>query len=212
MFNELRRFGLLPLVKIDNEEDALSVAKALSEGGLPAMEISFRSFAHSKALRLISKELPAFYAGVGNILNKDQLLRALDSHAKFAFSPGVCPATVAEACKRSVIYAPGVCTPTDMLMALNAGASSFQFFPAAQAGGITMLKALIEPVQHLGVEFFVKGGITPEMAEGYLKVPQVAASSAPWVAAPELIAAKDWAKITENAKAAVLLVRRLRAL
>ena len=210
MFRDLRKFGVIPLVKVDSEEDALAVAKALSAGGLPAMEITFRSFAHSKAIRAIAKELPDFLIGVGNILNKDQLLRAIESHAKFAFSPGVCHDTAAEANKKNIVYAPGVCSPTDILSALAAGSADFQFFPAEQAGGVTMLKAIMEPVQHLGVEFFAKGGLTPDKVEEYLKIPQVAAVSAPWVATPELISAKDWAKITDNAKAAIAIVKRLR--
>jgi 2-dehydro-3-deoxyphosphogluconate aldolase/(4S)-4-hydroxy-2-oxoglutarate aldolase len=211
MFRDLRKFGVLPLVKVDSEEDALAVAKALIAGGLPAMEITFRSFAHSKAIRAIAKELPEFLIGVGNILNKDQFLRAFESHAKFAFSPGVSPETVAEANRRNIVYAPGVCSPTDILSALSAGSADLQFFPAEQAGGAAMLKAIMEPVQHLGVEFFIKGGVTPEKVEEYLRIPQVAAVSAPWIATPELISAKDWAKISDNAKAATGIVKRIRA-
>ncbi len=210
MFRDLRKFGVIPLVRVESEEDALAVAKALAAGGLPAMEINFRSFAHSKALRAISKEMPEFLAGAGNILSKDQLARAVDAHAKFAFSPGVCPETIAEANKLNIVYAPGVCSPTDILMALASGAADFQFFPAEQAGGVAMLRAIMEPVQHLGVEFFVKGGTTPEKTEDYLKIPQVAAVSAPWIATPELISAKDWAKITDNAKTATGIVKRVR--
>lgn len=210
MFKDLRRFGVIPLVKAENEEDALAVAKALVAGGLPVMEINFRSFGHSKAVRAVVKEMPEFLIGVGNILSKDQLIRAVDCHARFAFSPGVCHETSGEANKRNIVYAPGVCSPTDILSALAAGSADFQFFPAEQAGGVTMLRAIMEPVQHLGVEFFIKGGVTPEKMEDYLKIPQVAAVSASWIATPELIAAKDWAKITDNAKAAIGMVKRIR--
>jgi len=209
MFRDLRKFGVVPLVKVESEEDALSVAKALVAGGLPVMEICFRSFVHSKAIRAIAKELPDFLIGVGNILSKDQLLRAIDSHAKFAFSPGVEPATIAEANKRNIVYAPGVCCPTDILTALSSGSADLQFFPAEQSGGVEMLKAIMEPVQHLGVEFFAKGGITLEKAPVYLKIPHVAAVSAPWIASPEIVAAKDWQKVTENAKAAINMVKQL---
>jgi 2-dehydro-3-deoxyphosphogluconate aldolase / (4S)-4-hydroxy-2-oxoglutarate aldolase len=210
MFRDLRKFGVVPLVKVDGEDDAVSVAGALSAGGLPVMEISFRSFGHSKAICAVAKELPDFIIGVGNILNKDQLLRVLDAHARFAFSPGVSVETITEANKRNIVYAPGVCTPTDILSALSAGSADFQFVPAKQSGGVERLKALLEPVQHLGVEFFIKSGLTPERVKGYLEIPQVAAVSASWVATPELITAKDWAKITENAASSPEFMGKLR--
>jgi len=211
MFRDLRKFGIVPLVKVESDEEAVGVAKALTAGGLPVMEIVFRSFAHSKAIRAVAKELPQFLIGVGNILSKDQFLRAFDSQAKFAFSPGVSVDTIAEASRRNILFAPGVCTPTDILSALSAGSADLQFCPAEQAGGPAMLKALLEPVQHLGVEFFAKGGITMENAESYLQIPQVAAVSASWIATAELISVKDWDKIANNARAAVGLVKKLRS-
>ena len=86
MFSSIKKYGIVPLVKVETEEDAIAVAQALAQGGLPIMEIAFRSFAHCKAMRRISKEMPDFIVGAGNILNKDQLDRAVDASAKFAFS------------------------------------------------------------------------------------------------------------------------------
>lgn len=210
MFRDLRKFGVVPLVKAESEEDAIAIAKALIAGGLPVMELSFRSFNHSKALRAVAKEVPELLVGAGNILSKDQLTRAVEAHAKFAFSPGVCPETIAEANKRNIVYAPGVCTPSDILLALSSGAADFQFFPAEQSGGPAMLRALLEPVQHLGVEFFAKGSIPMERVEDYLRIPQVAAVSASWIATPEIVSDKDWAKVADNAKAAAGIVKRVR--
>lgn len=211
MFRDFRKFGVIPLVRAETEEDAMNVAKALAAGGLPAMELAFRSFAHSKAIRSIAKEMPDFLIGAGNILNKEQLLRAIDSHAKFAFSPGVNVDTIKEASKKTIVFAPGVCSPTDIETALLGGAADFQFFPAEPAGGVPMLKMMLEPFQHLGIEIFAKGGIGPEKVADYLKVPHVAAVSSAWIAPQDVIQRKEWGRISEEAAKAVSLVVKARA-
>ena len=185
MFSNLRDFGVVPFVKAETEEDALLTAQALVAGGLPIMELVFRSFAHSRAIRRIAKEMPDFIIGAGNILNKDQLVRAIDSSARFAFSPGTEPEMIS-------------------------GITEFQFFPAEQSGGAEVLKAICEPFHHLGIEFFAKGGITLENMKSYLVRKEVVAVSAPWIASPELVAAKDWAQITKNAAEAVETVLAIR--
>ena len=141
---------------------------ALVAGGLPIMELVFRSFAHSRAIRRIAKEMPDFIIGAGNILNKDQLVRAIDSSARFAFSPGTEPEMIKEASKRRIVFAPGVCTASNIQTAMLSGITEFQFFPAEQSGGAEVLKAICEPFHHLGIEFFAKGGITLENMKSYL--------------------------------------------
>lgn len=211
MFSSIKKYGIVPLVKVETEEDAIAVAQALAQGGLPIMEIAFRSFAHCKAMRRISKEMPDFIVGAGNILNKDQLDRAVDASAKFAFSPGTVPETISEAAKRKIMYAPGVCTPSDIERGLLAGAADFQFFPAEQSGGVDMLCAIAEPFRHLGIEFFAKGGITLEKIERYLKIPYVAGVSAEWIASADLISAKNWDAVKANAIKASEAASRIRS-
>ena len=174
------------------------------------MELVFRSFAHSRAIRRIAKEMPDFIIGAGNILNKDQLVRAIDSSARFAFSPGTEPEMIKEASKRRIVFAPGVCTASNIQTAMLSGITEFQFFPAEQSGGAEVLKAICEPFHHLGIEFFAKGGITLENMKSYLVRKEVVAVSAPWIASPELVAAKDWAQITKNAAEAVEAVLAIR--
>ena len=210
MFNKLREFGAVPFVQVTNEEDALDAAKALADGGLPVMELAFKSFAHYRAVKRISQELPGFHIGAGYILSKDQLARAIDSGAKFIFSPGVSPDIIRESLKQSVTFAPGVCTPTDILTALQAGAVDFKFFHAEQSGGVNTLKAISAPFLHLGTEFFVSGGVRHENVRDYLELPMVAAVSVPWVASPDIIAAKDWKRIRIEAEAVVELVNHIR--
>jgi 2-dehydro-3-deoxyphosphogluconate aldolase/(4S)-4-hydroxy-2-oxoglutarate aldolase len=97
------------------------------------------------------------------------------------------------------MFAPGACTPSDIENILLNGSVDFQYFPAEQSGGVERLKAMIEPFDHLPLDIFVKGGITPEKMPEYLKIPQVAAVSVDWIVTPEYIQAKNWDKITELA-------------
>jgi len=204
MFSALCKFKVIPLVKVKalDTDDALHVAEALSAGGLPVMELSFRRYSDSKAIRIISEKFPDFWIGAGGILNKDQLLRAVDAKAKFAMSPGVNPETIREASRRNIIYAPGACNPTDIEMIILNGSVDFQFFPAEQAGGIEMLKAIIEPFEHLPLEIYAKGGIGEDRMAEYLEIHQVTAVGAEWIVENDAILAKDWTKITETAKRA----------
>ncbi len=210
MFSNLRDFGVVPFVRAETEEEALCTAQALRSGGLPIMELVFRTFAHSRAIRRIAREMPDFIIGAGNILNKDQLVRAIDSSARFAFSPGTEMEMVREACSQRIVFAPGVCTASNIQLAMLSGVTEFQFFPAEQSGGVKVLAAISEPFQHLGIEFFVKGGVTLENMRGYLMRREVVAVSAPWIAPPELVTAKDWKRIAENAAEAVGAVRAIR--
>jgi 2-dehydro-3-deoxyphosphogluconate aldolase/(4S)-4-hydroxy-2-oxoglutarate aldolase len=206
MFN-LRKFRIIPSVKVDTYEEALMVAEALVEGGLPVMELMFRRHSDSKAIRSISQKFPDFLIGVGNILSRDQLLRAIDAGAAFAFAPGVNVETIKEAGKRNIMFAPGVCSPSDLENSLLHGSVDFQFYPAEPCGGIEMLKAIIDPFQHLGIEIFARGGITKEKVKDYLAIPQVAAISAAWIAPSEVIQSKNWRAITDEARNSLELNR-----
>lgn len=201
MFPNLRQFRIIPMVKVKTLEvdDALAIAEALIKGGLPIMEIMFRRHTDSKAIRAISAKYRDFWIGAGGILNRDQLLRAVESQARFAIAPGVNPETIKEASKRNISFAPGACSPSDIESILLNGSVDFQFFPAEHSGGVEMLKAIIEPFEHLPLDIVAKGGITPEKVREYLKIPQIAAVCVDWIVRPEYIEKKDWSKITEAA-------------
>ncbi len=207
MLSDLRQYKIVPLLKMKNldVDDALRIAEVLSEAGLPIMEIVFRRFSDSKAIREIACRFPDFYIGAGNLLNKDQFLRAFDAQAKFAVSPGICVETMKEAVKRNITYLPGGCTPTDLQVILQNGIVDFHYFPAEAAGGVNMLSALLEPFEHLPVEVFARGGITPDRVREYLEIPNVAAVTAEWVLSQELIESKNWDKIREEARKAIVI-------
>lgn len=201
MFASLRPFRIVPLLKVKSIEvdDAVKVAEVLIEAGLPVLEVMFRRFTDSKAIRAIATKYPDFWVGAGAIMNKDQLLRSIEARAKFTFAPGVNVDTIMEANKRRLMFAPGACTPTDIENILLRGSVDFQFFPAEQSGGVGKLEAIIEPFEHLPIDIFVKGGITLQNMNEYLKIPQVAAVSADWIATAENIEAKNWDKIRDLA-------------
>lgn len=211
MLAHLRHFKVIPLLKMKTLEidDALHVAEALIEGGLPALEIIFRRHTDSKAIREIATRFPDFHIGAGNILNRDQLLRAIESQARFAIAPGVCVDTIAEANKRNITFMPGAVTASDILTILKNGLVDFHYYPAESSGGIEHLKAILEPFEHLPVDVFARGGITPEMLRQYFKVPQVAAISADWIVKPGFVEEKKWSHIKEEARNAATLLRTL---
>jgi 2-dehydro-3-deoxyphosphogluconate aldolase/(4S)-4-hydroxy-2-oxoglutarate aldolase len=205
MFAALSKFKVVPLVKVKalEADDALKVAEALIKAGLPAMELMFRRNSDSKAIRAIATEYPRFWIGAGGILNKNQLVRAMDAKARFGISPGVNVETIREASRRNIMFAPGACTPSDIENILLNGSVDFQFFPAEQSGGIERLKAIIEPFEHLPLDIFAKGGIKQQQIKDYLSIPQVAAVSVDWIVTEELIGERRWDKITELAKVAL---------
>jgi 2-dehydro-3-deoxyphosphogluconate aldolase/(4S)-4-hydroxy-2-oxoglutarate aldolase len=210
MLASLRQFRIIPAVKVKNLEvdDALKLAGALAKSGLPVMEIMFRRFSDSKAMRAVASQIPNFTVGAGGILNKDQLLRSIESGAKFAISPGVNADTIREAARRNIVYIPGASTPSDIESILINGSVDFHFFPAEEAGGVRMLKAITDPYDHLPLDIICGGAsITPEKAAEYLKIPQVAAVIAHWIAPAGLVESKNWEQIGRNAEEAVKIAR-----
>lgn len=199
MFKRLCEFRIVPQVNVTRINDGLRVAEALIKAKLPVMEIKFKKHSDSKIIKAIVKEFPDFWIGVGGILNRDLLLRAIDAHVKFALAPGVNVETIEEAFKQDIQFAPGICTPSDIENALLLGCVNFQFFPAEQSGGTAMLNALMEPFIHLGIQFVPNGGITLENMNDYLLIPQVAGVTAKWIADDEIINSKKWKTITDNA-------------
>lgn len=200
MFKRFRELRAIPQVVIDDPDHGLRLAEALHKGGIDAMEVRYRSHSDSVVIKEIRKAFPDFWVGAGGILNKDLLLRGMDAHACFCLSPGVNAETIREAAKLEYQFAPGVCTPSDVENALLNGAVNLQYFPAKAAGGVETLLALIEPFDHLNVEFLPKGGITLDDASDYLRIEQVAAVSAAWIAPKDLIAGEKWETITDNAR------------
>ncbi len=205
----LRQLGVIPVVSIDRVELAIPLAEALLAGGLPCAEITFRTAAAESAIRTISQAFPEILVGAGTVLSEDQVERAIAAGAKFIVAPGFSPTVVTLCQEKNLPVFPGVCTPTDIMMALEVGLTILKFFPADAFGGLKTLKALSAPFPN--VEFIPTGGITAANLENYLGFNKVLAGGGSWMVKSELIAAGNFAEITRLTEEAVAIKRKVRA-
>lgn len=206
----LRKHVVIPVIAIESADDALPLADALIEGGLPVAEITFRTSAAAAVISRIAKERSQLAVGAGTILTKENLAAAIDAGARFGVAPGLNPEILAEAARRGLPFVPGVVTPSEIEQALSLGAKLLKFFPAEASGGIAMVKALAGPYGHTGVKFMPTGGVSTVNLAEYLAVAAVACVGGTWIASKEAIAGKKWAAISENCRAAVKLVAATR--
>ena len=211
MLEKLRKHGVVPVIAVDTPEDGLRLCEALLKGGLPVAEITFRTAAAAETIKAASTHFPELILGAGTVLTTDQVKKAVDAGAKFAVAPGCNPRIIEAAQQAELFFAPGICTPSDIERALELGCKLLKFFPAEASGGVKMLKALIGPYGHTGVQFCPTGGVTTQNLADYLALPQVAFAGGTWIAAKDVIKAKDWAKIEQAARDAVAIVKTIRA-
>lgn len=204
----LRALRLVPVIVIDDPVDAPPLAKALLDGGLKCVEITFRTPNAAAAIARIAHAYPEMVLGAGTVLTPQQAARARDAGARFIVAPGFNPAVVEYCLERALPVYPGVCTPTEIEMALGKGLRVLKFFPAEAAGGLAFLKAIAAP--YVGVEFMPTGGINLENLSGYLALPSVVACGGSWMAPPEWIATKQFERIRAATEAAMQVVRESR--
>ncbi len=208
MLDTLGRLGLVPVVKIEQAEDAVDLGKALSAGGLPCAEITFRTAAAEEAIRRIASNLPDVILGAGTVLTVDQADRAVSAGAQFIVSPGFNQKVVDWCLNNEIPVTPGVATPTEIDMALEVGLSILKFFPAEAMGGIKTLKAISAP--YGGVKFIPTGGINRDNLADYLALPSVHCCGGSWLVKASLISAGKFDEITQLAQEAVSVVRQVR--
>jgi len=202
IIQQLRQYGVVPVIAIEKIEYALPLADALISGGLPVAEITFRTEAAGDVMELLQKERPELILGAGTVLTLDNLKRAIDVGAQFCVAPGTNPTVLAEAQKQGMPFVPGVCTPSDVETAMHLGCKTLKFFPAEAAGGIKMLKSLIGPYGHTGVDFIPTGGVSPTNLGDYLALPQVVACGGTWIAKGDDLAAGNWDAIVHRCQKA----------
>jgi 2-dehydro-3-deoxyphosphogluconate aldolase/(4S)-4-hydroxy-2-oxoglutarate aldolase len=207
---QLRQTGVIAVLMIESVEDAVPLARALLAGGVNAIELTLRTFAALQCLRRIRDEVPEMTIGVGTILTPEQANDAKDNGASFGVAPGMNPRVVAEAARIGLPFAPGVCTPTDIELAIEAGCRVLKFFPCEPCGGLPYLRTIFAPFAHLGVQFIPLGGVNAANAATYLKEPSVLALGGSWLAPKELIAKSDWTAITALARAATGIIQQAR--
>jgi 2-dehydro-3-deoxyphosphogluconate aldolase/(4S)-4-hydroxy-2-oxoglutarate aldolase len=187
--------GIVPVVKIDDAKDAVPLAKALSAGGLPVVEITFRTAAAEAAIKAIASECKDILLGAGTVVNIEQAERALKAGAKFIVTPGFSSAVVKYCIERKAPITPGITTPTEIQMALDHGVDVVKFFPADAFGGIKTLKAMSAP--YGSVKFIPTGGINPQNLAEYILFPKVFACGGTWMVKDEFIKAGKFSEITK---------------
>lgn len=206
----LRQTGVIAVLMIDQADDAVPLARALLAGGVNCIELTLRTEAALECVRRIRSEVPEMTIGVGTILTPQQVNQAKEAGASFGVAPGMNPRVVAEALRIGLPFAPGVCTPTDIELALEAGCRVLKFFPSEPCGGLPYLRTISAPFMHLGVQFIPLGGVGPGNAAQYLNEPSVLALGGSWLAPKDLIAKGDWGAITKLAREASDIVKQVR--
>ena len=197
---------VMPVMVIHDLENAVPLAKALVAGGIRVLEITLRTPVALEAIRAISQEVPDAIVGAGTILNPEQLQQAADAGAVFAISPGLTAHLLAAAQKSSIALIPGISSLSELMLGMEYGLDHFKFFPAENAGGIPMLKAIAGPIPQ--VTFCPTGGISLKNYNEYLALPNVACCGGSWLAPADVVANKDWAKVTQLAQEAIAGVNR----
>lgn len=200
---------MIPVIVIENADDAEPLAEALLEGGLDVIEVTFRTAAAPEALARILRRFPDMLVGAGTVVTAEQARHCLDLGVSFGVAPGFNPATLRAFQEQDVPFIPGVQTPTEIESAYGHGCTLLKFFPAGAAGGPKMLKALTGPYGSLGVRFCPTGGVSFDNMNEYLALPQVFAVGGSWLASKSQIADKDWAAITEQTRAALARAREV---
>jgi 2-dehydro-3-deoxyphosphogluconate aldolase / (4S)-4-hydroxy-2-oxoglutarate aldolase len=205
VLNQIRQFKIVPVIVIDDAADAVPLARALSDGGLPCAEITFRTPAAAEALRRMTDELPQMLAGAGTVLTPAQAAQARDAGATFIVSPGFNPAVVEYCLEHEIPVFPGVCTPTEIEAALQKGLKTLKFFPAEPMGGLPFLKAISAPYGM--IDFMPTGGINLAKLTEYLAFARVVACGGSWMAPAEWIRGQAFDRIRQETEQAVRTVR-----
>ncbi len=204
----LENIPVVPVVVIDDAAKAVPVARALVAGGLPIIEVTMRTAAAPAAIAAIAAEVPDAHVGAGTVLSAEQAREIVAAGARFIVSPGLHEEVVSAAAELGVPIIPGVATATEAQQAWNLGLRELKFFPAAQAGGVAMIKALSSVFRD--VTFMPTGGVSTANLREYLAVPSVLACGGSWLTPAAAIAAGDFEQITTLAREALAIAKEIR--
>lgn len=205
---QIAALGVVPVVVLNDAKDAKALAKALTDGGLPAAEVTFRTDAAQESIEIITKEYPEMLVGAGTVLTTEQVDRALKAGAKFIVSPCFDEEVVDYCISKSIPVFPGCVTPSEVNKAIKKGLKTIKFFPASQYGGVGTIKALGSVFG--GVKFMPTGGINAKNLKEYLQCDKIACCGGSWMVKGDLISGGEFEKITELTKEAVAIVKEVR--
>jgi 2-dehydro-3-deoxyphosphogluconate aldolase/(4S)-4-hydroxy-2-oxoglutarate aldolase len=195
--------GIIAVLEIESEENAVPLAKALLDGGIGVIELTLRTPAAIPSIKLIEKEVPQMNIGIGTIIEPGQAAMVKkESGVHFGVSPGINPEIVKEAISVGLPFAPGVATPSELELAISLGCRVVKLFPAEGMGGLKYIKSINGPYNHLGIKYIPLGGMTIDNLADYAGFHAVLAIGGTWIAPKDLINSQDWAEITRRAKEA----------
>jgi len=199
----LNRVPVIPVVVIDDLEHAVPIARALVAGGVPVIELTLRTPVALDAIERIANEVPEIFLGAGTIVDPGQAKQAASAGAQFLVSPGSTPTLLRAMADTGLPHLPRVATVSEILTALEAGYTELKFFPAEAAGGANYLKSVHAPIP--AARFCPTGGITAASANQYLTLPNVGCIGGSWITPPDVLAARNWARVIQLAADAASL-------
>lgn len=190
--------SVVPVIVVDNVEEAVKLGKALVAGGVPVLEVTLRTSAALEAITALRKEVPNAIVGAGTVCSREQYVQAIEAGSQFIISPGMTPDLLTVGKEYPVPYLPAVATISDILLGMEYGYDHFKFFPAEVNGGIKALKAFGGPLPN--IRFCPTGGIGAKNYQEYLALPNVLCVGGSWIVPTDLVKAEKWDEITELAK------------
>lgn len=196
---------IVPVIALENEEDALPLAEALLEGGINIMEITLRTDAGLKAIEIISKALPQMHVGAGTVLNSSDFKNAVAHGAAFVFSPGISEALLQTSKELNVALIPGVATASEVMLAKNNGFEHCKLFPATLAGGVGILKAFSGPFPSM--RFCPTGGVNLDNINDFLSLENVLCAGGSWIVPKQVVKEKNFKQITKLCNEAMQAVK-----
>jgi len=194
-FERFSEIGIIPVVVINDSADALPLGMALMEGGLPAAEVTFRTDAAEESIRIMANNFPNMLVGAGTVITKEQVDRAIDAGAKFIVSPGFDPEIVSYCLEKDIPVCPGIQTPSELIQAVKMGLDHVKFFPAENAGGLSMINAVGAAFPN--VKFMPTGGINLDNVTEYLKSDRIFCCGGSWMVKGDMIKAGEFDKIKQ---------------
>ena len=206
VLGKIATLRLIPVVKIEDSKDAVSLGRALLKGQLPIAEITFRTAAAEGAIRVLTAELPELLVGAGTVLTIEQVKSAVDAGARFIVAPGFNPTVVDYCLEHNICVVPGVNNPSQIERALERHLKVVKFFPAEASGGLPFLKAVAAP--YSDILFMPTGGINPQNVMSYLSFPRIIACGGSWMVESGLIAAGNFEEIEERTRDAVAAINK----
>lgn len=209
IFEKISSVGVVPVIKLNNpEKDAVGLAKALCDGGVPVAEVTFRAAGAAKAIKLMSEAQPDMLVGAGTVMCEAQVDEAIEAGAKFIVSPGLDVELVKYCQQKGIAIFPGCTTPTDYHAAYRLGLKVLKFFPAEQSGGLSKIKAMSAPFPMFKV--MPTGGISLKNLGEYLACPVICACGGSYMVTADLIDNQKWDEITDLCKKSVEVVKEVR--